>query len=99
MTIPYLKVGPDLGFQLMRLDSDAYDQARNDLVDKVYANAGHTDPAPPAWSESPLTRWCWLVLEVNDLERDPDIHHPLIHWGIDFGFAPTELREWIWAIS
>lgn len=97
ITLPYLKVG-DIGWQLMRLDTAAYDKARNDLVDKLYAT-NHADPAPQAWSESPLTRWCWLVLEVNDLERDPAVHHPLTHWNIDLGFSSTEIREWIWAIS
>ena len=37
MTIPYLNVGPALGFQLMRLDSDAYDQARKSAVKKIHA--------------------------------------------------------------
>lgn len=99
LNIPYLSVG-DLGWQLMRLGVQQYDAKRNELVDRVFANCD-VDPesVPEAWNGAPLTRWCWLVLTVNDLEPDPLVQKPLIHWGIDLGFAGEDLRNFIWAVS
>lgn len=100
ITLPYLKLPENLGWQLMRLEPDEYDRRRHQLVDRVYADNGVPVVAcPPAWRDGPLRRWCWLLLHVNGLDYDPDDPKPLTHWGIDFGFAPTSVREWIWAIS
>lgn len=101
ITVPHLAVGPDLGFTLMRLDSDEYDRRRNQLVDRCYADHEiDVDACPPAWRQNgPLQRWCWLILHVNDIDHNPDEAQPLIHFGIDFGFAPTSMREFIFAIS
>lgn len=99
LNIPYLAVG-DIGWQLMRLNRREYDQRRNELVDRVFENSHvHPDTVPEAWRGAPLTRWCWLVLTINNLEPDPLVQRPLIHWGIDLGFAGEDLRQWIWAIS
>lgn len=99
ITLPYIDVG-DIGWSMMRLEDQTYTEKRNALVDKVYEH-NDVDPelCPEAWAGAPLTRWCWLVLHVNDLEYDPEVQHPLTHWGIDIGFAGEGVRQFVWAVA
>ena len=100
ITMPYLNVPKDAGFDIMRLPQDEYDAKRIELVSKCYATTDvDFDSVPILWMESPLTAWCWLVLTVNDLDPDPLVHKSLLHWGIDLSFASNKLNCWIWAIS
>lgn len=93
VTIPYLATG-ESGIMLTDRDS----QLR--LLAKVFENEGHSlDEVPALWAETPLRAWCWLILTVNGLELDPEVHRPIVHWGIDLGFSSTEVRRFIWAIS
>ena len=99
ITVPCLNVPENLGWDLMRLPQDEYESKRLDLVRRCYEQYEIPYDVPEAWSDGPLTQWAWLVLVVNDLERDPETHHALTHWGIDFGFSSETVRRWIWAIS
>jgi hypothetical protein len=99
ITIPCLQVPDGYGWQLMRLPDDEYETKRRELVAKCYAAYDVPYDVPEAWDRGPLTAWAWLLLVVNDLDRDPDVQRPLTHWGIDFGFSSTVVRNWIWTIT
>lgn len=98
LTIPYVDVGKSYGWQLMRLEPDEYDAKRDALVDRLYEKH-QVAPAPPAWAESPMTRWCWLVLVVNGFNPDPEVHQNMLHFGIDLSWSPEDIRNFIWAIA
>lgn len=94
VTLPILDLSEDQGVRLFMATKDQ----RFALVRRACEGL----PEPPGgspWGEEPLRLWCWFVLKANELDVDPDVHHPLIHWGIDLGFSSTETRRWVWTIS
>jgi hypothetical protein len=96
VTFPYLDLTRHPAGPTLLLTNDQ----RWSLVDRILSEHDHRrDDIPATWADSPLTAWCWLVLVTNNLDHDPNQHHPLTHWGIDLGFASTALRRWIWAIA
>jgi hypothetical protein len=54
---------------------------------------------PPAWAARPLRAWCWLVLVINRIDFDPDVHHPLATYGIDVAFSTKEVRLFTWFLA
>ena len=100
ITLSYIDVPLDLGFQMMRLHPDEYDAKRDALVLKVFEN-NDVDPqaCPPAWRTSALQQWCWLILHINGIEHDPEDPKPLVYYGIDMGFVSKDVNAFVWAIS
>jgi hypothetical protein len=96
LTFPYLDLTGHDPATVMMLTAEQ----KWTLVDRLLAQHGHDRNAiPAAWADSPLTAWCWLILVTNNLDHEPNHHHPLTHWGIDLSLAGTALRRWIWAIA
>lgn len=96
LTFPYLDLtDQDIAATLLLTDNHKWT-----LVDRLLTQHDHArDDVPAGWADTPLAAWCWLVLDVNQIDHDPDHHHPLTHWGIDLSLASTALRRWIWAIA
>lgn len=96
VTLPILALGEEA-------NSVAIFASKDDRFRLVRRAVEHLDlPEPPegsVWGSEPLKLWCWFVLKANDLEVDPDVHYPLVHWGIDLGFSDEETRRWAWAVA
>jgi hypothetical protein len=54
---------------------------------------------PEAWKEDPLSAWCWLVLEINGIDHDPEVFAPLDTFGIPVGATPREVRHFAFALA
>lgn len=94
--MPYFDLSTVEGLDLFM----ASDDQKRRVLDKVFTAEGHSlDEVPEVWAAEPLRIWCWLVLTVNGLELDPDVHKPLIHWGIDLGFSSTAVRQFFWFLA
>lgn len=78
----------------------ASEEQRIKLIQPLFDDAGLSqDDIPEAWRRGPLSRWCWLVLMVNEIEFDPLVQYPLVHFGIDLGFSSTEIRQWVFTLA
>lgn len=96
INLPYL--------DLSHLDAAALTFAALDqrwkLLDRLLEEHGESRARiPAAWCDNPLQAWCWLVLTLNQLDIDPEVHRPLSDWGIDISFTSTELRQWVWFLA
>jgi hypothetical protein len=47
----------------------------------------------------PLSAWCWLVLEINGIDHDPEVFAPLDTFGIPVGATPREVRHFAFALA
>jgi len=95
---PHVKVKRSAAFDMMRLSDNDYRIAQQRLVAAAMPDVDWAT-TPDAWNEYPIQRWCWHMLQLNGLDPDPDDHKPLTHWGIDLGFAPQSLRDFLFAIA
>jgi hypothetical protein len=93
LTLPYLDLAElDIAGLTLATDDQRWRAVRG-LLDAENVTV------PDAWSTGPLQAWCYLVLAVNNIERDDDQPRPLTHYGIDLGFSSEAVHRFVWFLA